>query len=153
MSLSAYNEEPQRWAEAHFADLELSDVRRASRVVTIAQAMARNPGLSIPQMFAHPYDVKAAYNLFKHPDLTPDNLQAGHRDLVIDQMRKAGLYLLIEDTTELSWSGKKPIAGLGQIGNGADGLQGFFLHSVLSVRWPKAAVMSNDSKRQAGEVI
>ena len=153
MSLSAYNEEPQRWAEAHFADLELSDVRRASRVVTIAQAMARNPGLSIPQMFAHPYDVKAAYNLFKHPDLTPDNLQAGHRDLVIDQMRKAGLYLLIEDTTELSWSGKKPIAGLGQIGNGADGLQGFFLHSVLSVRWPKAAVMSNDSKRPAVEVI
>jgi hypothetical protein len=152
MNLSASHEEPRRWAEAHFAEVEVSDVRRASRVVTIAQAMATNPGLSIPQMFAHPYDIKATYNLFKHEDATPDNLQAGHRALVIDQMRRPGLYLLIEDTTEMSWSGKKPIAGLGQIGNGAAGLQGFFLHSVLGVRWPARAT-SNDSKRPAVEVV
>ena len=153
MILSAYNEEPRRWAEAHFADLELSDVRRASRVVTIAQAMAHNPGLSISQMFAHPYEVKAAYNLFKHEDATPDQLQAGHRDLVIDQMHTAGVYLLIEDTTQMSWSGKQPIVGLGPIGNASAGLQGFFLHSVLGVCWPEAAAINNDSQRPAVEVI
>jgi len=153
IDLSAYHEEPRRWAEAHFAEVEVSDVRRASRVVTVAAAMAHNPGLSIPQMFAHPYDVKAAYNLFTHPDATPDQLQAGHRDLVIDQMHTAGLYLLIEDTTQMSWSGKQPIAGLGPIGNAADGLQGFFVHSVLGVRWPQSATINNDSQRPAVEVM
>ncbi len=153
MDLSAYHEEPRRWAEAHFAEVEVSDVRRASRVVTVAEAMAVNPGLSIPQMFAHPYDVKAAYNLFNHEDATPDTLQAGHRDVVIDQMHKAGVYLLIEDTTQMSFSGKQPIAGLGPIGNGTDGLQGFFVHSVLGVRQPQAAAISNDCKRPAVEIM
>jgi hypothetical protein len=152
-NLSVCHEEPRRWAEDHFADAEVSDVRRGSRVVTIAEAMAHNPGLSIPQLFAHPYDVKAAYHLLNHPDATPDNLQAGDRDLVIDQMHRPGLYLLIEDTTEMSFSGKQPIAGLGSIGNGAEGLQGFFLHSVLAVGWRRAAAPSNDSKRPAVEVI
>ena len=95
----------------------------------------------------------AAYNLFKHEDATPDQLQAGHRDMVIDQLHTAGLYLLIEDTTQMSWSGKKAIAGLGPIGNAADGLQGFVVHSVLGVRWPAAAEINSDSKRPAVEVI
>lgn len=41
--------------------------------------------------------------------------------------------LLIEDTSELSWSGKNPIEGLGPIGNGNPGQQGFFIHTVLAV--------------------
>jgi len=41
------------------------------------------------------------------------------------------VYLFLEDTTELSWSGKQAIAGLGPIGNSAAGLQGFFLHTGL----------------------
>jgi hypothetical protein len=125
----------------------MSDVRRTNRVVTIAEAMASSPGCSIPAMFANPYDVKAAYNLFQHPDATPDNLQAGHRDWVLEQMHHRGIYLLLEDTTEMSWSGKKPIKGLGPIGNGAAGLQGFFLHSVLGVRWPQLTDPSLDSHR------
>ncbi|MCA1617663.1 MAG: hypothetical protein LC729_04790 [Acidobacteria bacterium] len=30
-------------------------MRRASRIVTVAEAFAANPGLSIPHMFAHSY--------------------------------------------------------------------------------------------------
>ena len=48
-------------------------------------------------------------------------------------MRQPGVYLLLEDTTELSWSGKQAIAGLGPIGNSAVGLQGFFVEGVPKV--------------------
>jgi hypothetical protein len=101
----------------------------------IAEAMANSPSSSIPQLFARPYDVKAAYSFFRHWETTPDNLQAGHRELTLEQMRQPGVYLQIEDTSDLSWSGSLPIAGLGPIGNGAKGLQGFLLHTVLGVRW------------------
>jgi hypothetical protein len=131
----------------------MSDVRRSDRVVTIAEAMAASPGGTIPQMFATTYDVKAAYNLFNHREATPDTLQAGHRDLVRQQMQDPGVYLLIEDTTDLCWSGKKPIAGLGPVGKGSEGLQGFHLHSVLSVRWPEQATVSQESERPPVEVI
>jgi len=130
--------ELQQWAEKQFAGAKLTDVRRVARVKKIAETMAVHPGRSIPQLCGSPYAVKATYNLFKHEEATPDNIQAGHRAVVLQEMRQPGVYLLLEDTTELSWSGKQAIAGLGPIGNSAAGLQGFFLHTVLGVRWQDA---------------
>ena len=86
-------------------------------------------------MFLNPYDVKAAYSFFRHPEATPEPLQLAHREVVCEQLHRPGEYLLLEDTSEMSWSGQQPIAGLGPIGSGAAGLQGFHLHSMLAVRW------------------
>jgi transposase-like protein len=145
------HQEPQSWAEAQFAGAKWTDIRRVARVKTIAEAMAVHPGRRIPQLCHSPYAVKATYNLFKHEDATPENIQAGHRASVLEAMRQPGVYLLLEDTTELSWSGKQPIAGLGPLGNSAAGLQGFFLHTVLSVRWTDA--LQDNSTRRPVEVI
>lgn len=116
--------------------------------------MATNPGQSIPKMFIHSYDIKAAYNFFAHPEATPDNLQLAHREVVLEQMHRAGRYLLLEDTSEMSWSGKNSISGLGPIGPGTAGLQGFHLHSVLAVRWFwEAKASAQWPGRQAVEIL
>jgi hypothetical protein len=96
------HQEPQSWAEAQFAGAKLTDIRRVARVKTIAAVMAVHPGRSIPQLCHSPYAVKATYNLFKHEEATPENIQAGHRTSVLEAMRQPGVYLLLEDTTELS---------------------------------------------------
>ncbi len=129
----------------------MTDIRRVARVKKIAEAMAVHPGRSIPKRCRSPYAVKATYNLFKHEEATPEHLQSGHRAVVREAMRQPGVYLLLEDTTELSWSGKHPIAGLGPIGNSAAGLQGFFVHTVLIVGWLDAP--QDNRKRQPVEVI
>ena len=147
------HQEPHLWAEQPCSGAERSDRRRTDRIVAIAEAMAATPGGSIPTLFAHPSDIKAAYNLFKHPEATPDNVQAGHRDLVLSEMQTPGIYLLLEDTTELSFSGRKPVPGLGPIGNGAAGLQGFFVHSVLGARWSPPPAATPDSRRPAVAVL
>ena len=87
----------------------MGEARRNQRAQTIAAAMATNPDKSIPKMFIHRYDIKAAYNLFKHPEATPDNLQLAHREVVLEQMHLPGRYLLLEDSSEMSWSGNNPI--------------------------------------------
>lgn len=51
----------------------------------------------------------------------------------------------------MSWSGKQAIAGLGPSGNSAAGLQGFFLHTVLGVRWQDAPPAN--STRRPVEVL
>ena len=145
------HQEPQRWAEEQFAGAKWTDIRRVARVKKIAETMAVHPGRSMPQLCRSPYAVKATYNLCKHEEATPANIQAGHRALVRDAMRQPGVSLLLEDTTELSWSGKQAIAGLGPIGNSAAGLQGFFVHTVLSVRWPETP--QDHHKRQPVEGI
>jgi len=143
--------EPQRWAEEHFAGAKLTDIRRVARVKQIAEAMAVHPGCSIPKLCRNPYAVKATYHLFKHEEATPDNMQAGHWAVVLQEMQQPGVYLCLEDTTELSWSGKQAIAGLGPIGNSAAGLQGVFLHTVLGVRWQDA--LQTQSTRPPVEVL
>ena len=130
--------EPKEWAKEQFGGARMRDVRRCRRAEKIAEAMARKPGSSVPALFDRRYDVKAAYGLFDRSEATPDNLQAGHREVVKREASRAGqTVLLIEDSTECSWSGGEPIAGLGPIGNAADGLQGFWAHSVVAVRWPE----------------
>ncbi len=127
---------PREWAVEHFGGADLSHVKRVDRAITIAEAMAASPGKSLPQIFAHPYDLTAAYTFFRHPEATPDNLQAGHRERVLCEMEQPGRYLLLEDTSEALCTETGEIIGLGPVGASKDKQIGFHLHSVLAVRWP-----------------
>jgi Transposase DNA-binding/Transposase DDE domain len=153
MAGTVHQGNPQAWAEQQFATVQVSDIRRAQRVRKIAAAMAANPGQSIPQLCATAYDVKATYTFLRHEEATPDNLQAGHREEVKEELQRPGVYLLVEDTTDMGWSGKQPIAGLGPVGNGREGQQGFQLHTVLGVRGPPSSGTGMESYRPAVEVL
>jgi hypothetical protein len=143
--LSLHEGDPELWARTHFAKADLGHFTRNGRVETIVVAMATAPGLPIPQLFSRTYDVKAASTLFDHQTATPDHLQQGHRAWVKDQLARPGTYLLLEDTTTVSFSHRhRPIPGLGAVGDGSDGLQGFFLHSVLALRIPDVAALAAD---------
>jgi hypothetical protein len=126
----------QAWARENFSGARLRDPRRVRRAQIIAQGMAQSAGLSVPALFDSPYDVKAAYSFFDRPEGTPDAIQAGHRDAVRDALGEPGTsFLLIEDTSAMTWPGKDPVPGLGPVGDGKKGLQGFLLHTTLAVRW------------------
>lgn len=137
MNLHPY--EAKEWSEKHFSGAKLSDQRRVKRAIKIGAAIARKPGASIPQLFRNKYEVKAAYTFFGVEEITADNLQAGHRKLVMDRLQEAGCYVLIGDDSEFSWSDKVERKGLGKTRKKQ---QGFILHSSLAVRWndPKQSI-------------
>lgn len=144
--------QPRQWADQNFAAAPLGDVRRSRRVADYAAALAARPGLSIPNLFDNPYDIKATYTMLDRSESTPDALQAPHRQEVRDRMATPGqTFLLPEDTSEMTWPGNQPVAGLGPIGSGAEGLQGFLLHSALVVVWPKAA--AGQTRRPPVEIV
>src|SRR5262245_25810432 len=147
------DDEPTRWATAHFTGAGLSDVRRVRRVIRVAGALAARTGRSIPALFARRYDIKAAYSFFDHPDATPDHIQAGHRKIVGDGLRRPGVYLLIEDTTVISYPHRRPIPGLGAVGYTSRGETGFHLHTALATRWPGPARPGPGGRRAALEVL
>lgn len=144
----------QDWSQQTFAAAQLGDIRRSQRAAAIAQAMAEQPGASIPDLFDDPYAIKAAYGLFGRPEATPDRLQAPHRAAVAQALAAAGArYLLLEDTSELSWTNKKKVAGLGPIANSLERQQGFLLHSALAVRWPDLPAGQPAGRRPPLEVL
>jgi hypothetical protein len=135
MLISGAVDRVEEWGAEHFSGTPLGDVRRARRAVVLANAFASNPGVSIPHLFKEPYQVQAAYDFLSRPEATPDNIQSTHRERVGQAMcASRETVLLIQDTTTFSWSGKDRIEGLGPIGNGNKGQQGFHCHSVLAVR-------------------
>ena len=138
MSISTDFGDAQQWAQTHFGQVMLGDVRRSRRTVRLAAGWARQPGASIPRLSqGESYASKAAYHLLGHPQATPDALQEPHRQLVAQQLHAPGTYLLVEDTTELSWpeaAERRP--GLGPVGPGKATSQGVLLHSLVAAAWP-----------------
>lgn len=148
------NHEAAIWAHTHFENAFATDVRRKNRIIKVAEMMARLPGKSIPQLVRSAYDVKATYQLFKHHESTPMKLQRGHREIVLEKINKEpGLYLLVEDTSDIIFKGRNEIEGLGQIGNGKVGLKGFLLHTILAVKYPSNLSKDKHSKRSPVEVV
>jgi hypothetical protein len=139
------------WAHRQFNRSGLGDKRLRKRLVTIATAMAEAPGRSITGLFKHRRDSKAAYQLFNHEDATPENVQRSHRDQVRWQLAEAGTYLLLEDTTEVTWANATERPGLGI--TSAKRQQGFLLHSVLAVAWDQEAQLADLAHRGPLKVL
>ena len=138
MSVATHFCDPLAWAQRHFGPVALGDVRRRRRLVQLAASWARQPGASIPRLSqGQPGASKAAYRLLDQARSTPDAFQQPHRQLVGQQLQAPGTYLLVEDTTELSWpEAAERRAGLGPVGPGKARSQGVLLHSLVAAAWP-----------------
>jgi len=139
------------WARQHFARVELGNIKRTDRLVSLANALARNPGVSIAKTGSSWYDTKATYKLLRDSRMKPDIVQSNHRLIVTKEIEQSdGDVLLIEDGSEFEWNHKDPIRGLGPVGSGRDCDQGFLMQSVLAVERPlagKYAAASGNTSR------
>src|SRR5437867_8260258 len=127
-SLSA----PAQWAQDEFAFAQLGDKRRNKRLVKIGQALAANPGGTLPQALPQWDELKAAYRFFDQPTVTFEAVLTPHWERTQANCREPGEYLIIEDTTELDYSHHPVTEDLGTIGDGSG--RGFELHNALAVR-------------------
>jgi hypothetical protein len=115
-----------------FGMADLSDQRRTNRLVGIGTALAEMPSGTLPQAFPEWRDLKAAYRFFENPDNRYEDILRPHWQQTLEACRQPGEYLLIEDTTELDYTGHPHAANLGPIGNGKG--RGLWVHSTLAVR-------------------
>lgn len=130
---------PAQWAQSEFALAELGDQRLTQRLVRIGTGLAQPPGGTLPQAFPAMKDLKAAYRFFHQAKVGPEQIQSSHWEATRARCREPGEYLLIENPSELDYSGHPGCADLGPIGNGCG--RGLLLHTTLAVRaaaWDRA---------------
>jgi hypothetical protein len=121
--------DPRDWASYHFGLAKLGDVRRTQRLVHFAADMAADPAASIPRICADWADTKAAYVLFARPEVTFEAVCQPH--FALRHNVGSRRYLLLNDTTQLSFGRRRKTKGLGPLGNGSD--RGLLLHSGLLI--------------------
>jgi hypothetical protein len=127
-----YLSSPAEWAQQEFGFASLGDQRRNQRLVNIAGRLAANPSGTLPQALPEWAELKAAYRFFGQRGVTYERVIAPHLERTAQACRQAGEYLLIEDTTYLTYNDHPVTQHLGYVGDGQD--RGFELHSTLAVR-------------------
>ncbi len=118
------------WSQLEFAETQFHDARYSRRLVNIGEHLAAKPGGTLPQAFPEWADLKGAYRFFADPRNDFDAIQSPHRQRVLGQCYTSGEFLLIEDTTQLDFTGRF----CEDMGQTSPGGRGFFLHSTLAVR-------------------
>jgi len=99
--------------------------------VKFAAQAAAKPDASTPRQAEAWADLKAAYRLFDQHEATFEAITAPHRNLTRRQL-DSGVWLILNDTTELNFGYLREIEGIGRVGSVQD--RGFFLHTALAVR-------------------
>jgi hypothetical protein len=120
------------WAEQEMGRAQLGDRRRTQRLVKVTVALAQNPNGTLPSTFTDWKDLRAAYRLLAEPDVTHDAIAAAHTQRVAQACQVPGEYLLVEDTTTLSFNTHAATADLGPVND--QGGKGFLVHNTLALR-------------------
>jgi hypothetical protein len=121
----------ERFAQDHFAGAELGDRRRSKRLVTLAEQLLARPHGTLPNKLPDPYQLDAAYRLFRTDEATPDAIQAPHRRRTRCQLEATDeIVLIAHDGTELNFTGLD-VPDLGVLAG--PGSRGFLAHNSLAL--------------------
>lgn len=116
------------------ADLWRRPTARSASNTTCSQTatnLAENPLGSLPTQMHTWKATKALYRLRSVPDVTFAALMQPHVHQTSARAKAAPVSLRVPDTTDIDWSHRRKISGVGQIGNERE--RGFFLQTVLAV--------------------
>jgi hypothetical protein len=121
----------QSWAGAEMEVVDLGDKRLNRRVIRLLARLGEKPTLSIPAACRGWAETQAAYRFFDNEKVSAERVLAPHIEATRERMRGEAVILCITDTTELDYSGKKDIRGLGPLTYEAQ--RGMYLHASLAV--------------------
>ena len=115
----------------HFGSAQLGDARRTRRLVRVAQSMIENPDGTLPHRLHGHAELTGLYRLMDADGVTHASVLEPHRRRTLALMREAPVVLVVHDATELDYTGRTTLTGLGQIGTG--GGRGYICHNSLAV--------------------
>jgi hypothetical protein len=111
--------------------IALGDLRLNRRARRLLEKLGEKPTLSIPAACGGWDETRAAYRLFDHPEVSAERVLAPHIACTEQRLREHPRVLCIQDTTELDYTTKKGIAGLGPLNY--ETRWGMYLHPTLAV--------------------
>jgi hypothetical protein len=121
----------EAWVETEFAALELGDKRRTRRVMQTVQSFWNRPNASIPEASGSTSEMQAIYDLFSAGTTRVEALRQAHAEAVAARVAECDEVLILQDSTELSFSTLRATEGLGPLSGKYS--RGLMMHSALVV--------------------
>ncbi len=119
------------WIIEELETLDLSDKRLDSRFSLVMERLSERPTASIPAACKSWTETIGAYRFFQNDSVTPERILLPHRDASINRIREHNVVLMLQDTTELDFTGKNDIKGLGSLTY--ENRKGLLLHATIAI--------------------
>jgi len=128
------------WAVEQFGTVDLGDKRLTERAVDMAQAMGRRPADSLAKQMAGWNEQRGAYRLLDNAGVSHAALSDPHWQQTREKANQSGgVVLMVQDITELDYSGHQATEGLGPIGDHRG--QGLLVHNTLAIEASERVVL------------
>lgn len=119
------------WAVHEFADADLGDERRTTRLVELAYALGQHPTAALPEACGTSSMLKAAYRFFDNDGIVPQDILQSHVEATYTRLGAVPVVLAVQDTTEVNWTRHPATQGLGPLGHTA--CHGLLVHTTLAI--------------------
>ena len=119
------------WAGTEFSTIDLGDKRLSKRAKKLLKDLGDKPSASIPAACGSWGEIKAAYRFFDHQKVTAETILSPHISATMERMKNYDTVLLIQDTTQLNFSGQKQKKDIGPLNR--DNHRGILLHPTIAV--------------------
>ena len=117
--------------EQEITGIDLGDARRDRRACAVIEQLGRQPGNSIPSAIGGWSETRSAYNLLANDQVTAQKILEPHYQSTLERVRHYPVVLVAQDTTELDYTGKNDIEGLGPLNY--KNRRGLYLHPSLAI--------------------
>jgi hypothetical protein len=121
----------ESWAAQEMLTANLGDARLNRRLGLILRRLAERPEGSLPSAFQSWGEAQAAYRFFSNESATVERVLEPHRDATLERARKFPVVLCIQDTTELDYTSKPQVQGLGPLTY--ESAIGLYVHPTLAI--------------------
>ena len=117
-----------------YGNVEFGDNRLSKRLVRLLGQLAGNPTASISAACQNPYQAKAAYRFTANDNVTAEAITQISQDVTLGNINahKPPVLLILQDTSEINYSGLKATDGLGSMGAKKSSL-GIISHTAVAV--------------------
>jgi hypothetical protein len=124
-------EDQDSWAAQEMLKANLGDKRLNRRASKILHQLAQRPEGSVPSTFQSWPETLAAYRFFDNEKVSAEKVLEPHRDATLERVREFPVVLCVQDTTELDFTGKPQIQGLGPLSHKS--ALGLYIHPTLAI--------------------
>lgn len=131
MKAKIIEEAKEGWFQEELKEAEFGDKRLAVRFVKLLKKLSEKSEGSLPKSLDTWSEIYAGYRFFSNKKVTAEKMFSSHKQTTLERIKKEKIVLLPQDTTEIDYSSKKNIVGLGPLNTETH--RGFLLHPVLAI--------------------
>jgi Transposase Tn5 dimerisation domain/Transposase DNA-binding len=124
-------EDQDSWTAQEMLTANLGDERLNRRAAQLLRRLSHRPEGSVPSAFPSWAETLAAYRFFDNGKVTAEKVLEPHRDATLERIKQFPVVLCVQDTTELDFTGKPRIEGLGPLTYGS--ALGLYIHPTLAL--------------------